>query len=93
MLYFKYRIYWGNLIPAKFILFRALINCYITKMLSKPHQCPIAALQTSSKCTLIPPLAGLQAFGNEGNGVLSAFPPCWVVAESEAQRVNKMGFC
>jgi len=25
---------------------------------------------------------------NNGDGVLSAFPACWVVAESEAQRVN-----
>ena len=32
----------------------------------------------------------LRALGNAEDGVSSAFPACWVVAESEAQRVNKM---
>ena len=32
-----------------------------------------------------------RVLGNEGKGVSPAFPTCWVVAESEAQRVNKMG--
>ena len=32
----------------------------------------------------------LRALGNAEDGVSSAFPTCWVVAESEAQRVNKM---
>jgi hypothetical protein len=37
-----------------------------------------------------PAVAGLRALGNAEDGVSSAFPTCWVVAESEAQRVNKM---
>jgi hypothetical protein len=36
-------------------------------------------------------LAGYGGTGAE-DGVPSAFPACWVVAESEAQRANKMGF-
>jgi hypothetical protein len=36
-------------------------------------------------------LAGYGGTGIE-DGVPSAFPACWVVAESKAQRVNKMGF-
>jgi hypothetical protein len=32
----------------------------------------------------------LRALGNAEDGVSSAFPTCWVEAESEAQRVNKM---
>ena len=32
----------------------------------------------------------LRALGNAEDGVSSAFPACWVVAESEAQRVTKM---
>jgi len=32
-----------------------------------------------------------RTLGNEGDGVSSVFPTCWVVAESEAQRVNKTG--
>jgi len=43
------------------------------------------------------PLAIRRRFVSNGvtgaeDGVASAFPACWVVAESEAQRVNKMGF-
>jgi len=34
----------------------------------------------------------LRALDNEEDGASSAFLTCWVVAESEAQKVNKMGF-
>jgi hypothetical protein len=37
MLYFKNLIYGFSPIRAKFTLFQALGNCYITEVVSKPH--------------------------------------------------------
>ena len=57
------------------------INTLIERKLRVPQ---IQGVQGRSRNKL------LRAFGNAEDGVSSAFPACWVVAESEAQRINKI---